>query len=351
MKTARELILLSRAEKALVEAKTVDELQDIRDKAQAAREYARKAKLGQRIVVEASTLKVRAERKLGELLRALPLAKGGGGNQYFKGKVNQSQHANGSVTLEALGVTRWDSARSQQIARLPKKAFERYISESVDSEREPTTAALMRMAKQHTAVERAKRKPRTNGFVTSLRSLERRAAKFGTIYADPPWPYRNRTSRGAAENHYPTMTMDKILKEPVAKMADLQSHLHLWCPVAFLKEGLEVLEAWGFAYKSHFVWCKPEFGVGNYWRVSHELLLFGSKGLDEAHELLLFGQRGSEPFHAHGERSWGTFSRLSHSEKPEEVRVMIERVSPGPYLELYGRQKRTGWTVYGNQLI
>ena len=350
--TPRELVLLGRAEKALAEAKTVDELQDLRDRAQACRAYAKKAKLGHRIVVEASALKVRAERKLGELLAEMPLAKGGSGNQHTKGFVNRSQHVNSSsgVTLESLGVTRWDSARSQQIARLPKREFEKYVTESVAAEREPSTAAVLRLAKQHTAVVRANGKPKRSGFVTSLRSLVRRDAAFGTIYADPPWPYRNRTSRGAAENHYPVMTMEDILAEPVAKIAAENAHLHLWVPSSFLREGLDVMDAWGFTYKSQFVWVKPTIGAGNYWRVSHELLLFGSRGMTEDHELLLFGKRGGEPFHDNAVRSWAEYPREAHSKKPEEVRKLVEQVSPGPYLEMYGREKRKGWTVYGNQV-
>lgn len=352
-KEAKELVLLSRAEQALAKAETVDELQELRDKAQAARAYAKKARLGQQIVVTASALKVRAERKLGELLKKLPLAKASAGNQHSKGNPDRLQRVNGSkgaVTLESLGVTAWDSSRSQKIASLPKRSFDRYVADSVESKREPTTSALLRMAKQHEAVERSKSQPSRTGCVKSLRHLVRRGAEFGCIYADPPWPYRNRTSRGAAENHYPTMTMEDILAEPVTKVAGEKSHLHLWCPSSFLKEGLEVMETWGFTYRSQFVWVKPEFGAGNYYRLSHELLLFGDRGQMTDHELLLFGSRGGEAFLLNSVKSWAEYPRGHHSEKPQEVRAMVGEVSPGPYLEMYGRKKLAGWTVYGNQV-
>ena len=270
-------MLLTRADECLQKASTVDEIQDLRDKAQAARAYAKKAKLGASIVVAASALKIQAERKLGELLQQLPLAKGGQGNQHSKADPNRLQHANGSVTLSDLGVTPWDSSRSQKIASLPKEKFDEYLRDSVESEREPSTSALLRLAKQHDAIERTKSQGKKTGVVKDLRHLVRRDAKFGCIYADPPWPYRNRTSRGASENHYPSMTMEQILAEPVSKLAHEKSHLHLWCSVSFLKEALDVMEAWGFVYKSQFVWVKPQMGAGNYFRISHELLLYGER--------------------------------------------------------------------------
>lgn len=96
------------------------------------------------------------------------------------------------------------------------------------------------------------------------------------------------------------------------------------------------LRAWGFEFKSQFVWGKPQLGLGNYWRI--------------AHELLLLGRRGSPEWRARDLRSWGEFPRRGHSAKPEEVRTMIERACEGPYLELFGRRAAPGWTVWGNQV-
>lgn len=350
MSEPSELVLLSRASDCLQKANTVDEIQDLRDKAQAASAYAKKAKLGASIVVAASALKIQAERKLGELLQQLPLAKGGQGNQHRKGDPNRLQHTNGSVTLRELGVTPWDSSRSQKIASLPREKFENYLRSSVESAREPTTSALLRLAKQHDAIERTKAQPNRMGVVKDLRHLVRREAKFGCIYADPPWPYRNRTSRGASENHYPSMTMKDILAEPVSKLAHEKSHLHLWCSVSFLKEALDVIAAWGFVYKSQFIWVKPQMGAGNYYRISHEVLLYGERPQQVDHEVLLLGQRGGELFLSNSVKSWAEFPRGKHSEKPNEVREMVSNVSPGPYLEMYGRKRRNGWTVYGNQV-
>ncbi len=176
---------------------------------------------------------------------------------------------------------------------------------------------------------------------TIVRDLSQLAAMgklFSTIYADPPWPYSNTASRAAAENHYRTMTLDAIRNEPVKSVAADNSHLHLWTTNAFLREAFDVMHDWGFKYKSCLIWVKPQLGMGNYWRVSHEYLLFGI--------------RGDLPFRSNKVRSWQSARRTAHSRKPFLFRGLIEQVSPGPYLELYGREEQPNseWTVYGNQV-
>jgi N6-adenosine-specific RNA methylase IME4 len=160
--------------------------------------------------------------------------------------------------------------------------------------------------------------------------------KFGTIYADPPWRYGNQGTRAATDNHYPTMAVAEIAALPVEALAADAAHLHLWTTNGFLREALDVIAAWGFTYKSLFVWCKPQMGIGNYWRVSHELLLLGV--------------RGECPFKDKSLKSWGEFERARHSDKPDQVRRMIEKASPGPRLELFGRRVSDGWIVWGNQV-
>lgn len=176
------------------------------------------------------------------------------------------------------------------------------------------------------------------GIVRDLNLLVASGVKYPTIYADPPWPYTNTAARGAAENHYRTLSLAQICGEPVRALAADAAHLHLWTTNAFLSEAFDVIRAWGFRYKSCLVWIKPQLGMGNYWRVSHEFLLLGVRG----------GLR----FRDHRSRSWLTAHRTEHSRKPFAFRALIERVSPGPYLEMYGREEQPncGWTVYGNQV-
>ncbi len=160
--------------------------------------------------------------------------------------------------------------------------------------------------------------------------------QFGTIYADPPWLYGNQATRAATGNHYGGMTLEEIAAMPVAQLTASNAHLHLWTTNAFLFDARAIMEAWGFTYKSCFVWVKPQMGIGNYWRVSHEFLLFGLKG--------------DAPFRDRGLMSWLEAERGKHSAKPEVVRGLIQRASPGPYLELFGRKAVEGWAVYGNEV-
>jgi N6-adenosine-specific RNA methylase IME4 len=165
--------------------------------------------------------------------------------------------------------------------------------------------------------------------------------KFGTIYADPPWPYENQSTRAATSDHYKTLTLDQICEFkindiPIKDLAAPESHLHLWTTNAFLFEAKRVLEAWGFEYKGAFVWVKPQMGIGNYWRVSHEFLLLGVKG--------------GLTFENHSAMSWMRHDRLEHSEKPDAIRLLIEEVSPSPRLELFGRKRVEGWTVCGDEI-
>jgi hypothetical protein len=141
-RNARELVLLSRARQALAEARTIDEVKDIRDKAQLAKGYAKKKGLALAIIVEASIVKVEAERKLGQLLRNLPLANSSPGNQHSR--PDRSHRATGPIRLKNLGITKSESSRVQQIAALPKAKCDRHIADCVDSRSDPTTATCLR---------------------------------------------------------------------------------------------------------------------------------------------------------------------------------------------------------------
>jgi N6-adenosine-specific RNA methylase IME4 len=169
-----------------------------------------------------------------------------------------------------------------------------------------------------------------------LRDLIDAGRSFRCIYADPPWAFDNTASRGAAANHYPTMSLDQICQLPVSQLASYSAHLHLWTTNNFLLEARRVIDAWGFSYKSCFVWVKEQMGMGNYWRVSHEFLMLGVRGRLRFADLSL--------------RSWLQATRTSHSTKPDVVRELVERASPGPRLELFGRRTCPGWTVYGNHV-
>ena len=175
------------------------------------------------------------------------------------------------------------------------------------------------------------------------------AVKFGTILADPPWQFQNRTGKMAPEHkrlsRYPTMTLDAICDLPVEAVADARAHLYLWVPNALLPEGLKVMEHWGFKYKSNLIWYKvrkdggpDRRGVGFYFRNVTEILLFGVRGKDVR---TLDPGRTQENIIATQKRE--------HSRKPDEQYDLIEACSWGPRLEMFARGPRKNWTVWGNQ--
>jgi N6-adenosine-specific RNA methylase IME4 len=172
-------------------------------------------------------------------------------------------------------------------------------------------------------------------ITADLTEFVRAGSRFACVYADPAWRYGNQGSRAATDNHYETMPVEDIGALPVRDIAADDAHLHLWTTNAFLFDAQRVMEAWGFAYKSCFVWVKPQMGMGNYWRVSHEFLLLGI--------------RGDCPFLAHNEPSWRSLQRHRHSTKPDAIRQIIEKVSPGPRIELFARDSYPGWSAWGNQ--
>lgn len=191
-----------------------------------------------------------------------------------------------------------------------------------------------------------------NATVENFRSFTN-GKKYKTIYADPPWQFSNRTGKIAPENkrlsRYSTMCLDDIKALPVSEVADEHAHLYLWVPNALLPEGLEVMKAWGFEYKTNLIWEKvrkdgfPDGrGVGFYFRNATEVLLFGVRTprKSETYRTLAPGRSQVNIIRA---------QKHEHSRKPAEFADLIERCSEGPYLELFARGERAGWDVWGNQ--
>jgi N6-adenosine-specific RNA methylase IME4 len=173
--------------------------------------------------------------------------------------------------------------------------------------------------------------------------------RFKTIMADPPWRFQNSTGKVAPEhkrlNRYGTMTLDEIKALPVRSVAADTSHLYLWVPNALLPDGLAVMQAWGFQYKSNVVWHKIRKdggsdgrGVGFYFRNVTELILFGVRGKNA---------RTLDP--GRSQVNMIQTRKREHSRKPDEQYDVIEACSPGPFLELFGRGVRKGWATWGNQ--
>ncbi|HZP18971.1 MAG TPA: MT-A70 family methyltransferase [Bauldia sp.] len=176
-----------------------------------------------------------------------------------------------------------------------------------------------------------------------------RGRRFPTVLADPPWRFTNRTGKVAPEHRrlarYATMAVEDICALPIEGVAAPTAHLYLWTPNALLPEALQVMAAWGFAYKGNIVWHKVRKdggsdgrGVGFYFRNVTELLLFGTRGKNA---------RTLPP--GRSQVNMIETRKREHSRKPDEQYAIIEACSPGPYLELFARGERPGWTVWGNQ--
>ncbi len=161
------------------------------------------------------------------------------------------------------------------------------------------------------------------------------AGSYRTILADPPWNVQQKGGRGA-ERHYPLLSLAEICALPVQRHSADDAHLWLWVTNATIHAGKDVIEAWGFSYRSCLTWIKPRFGLGIYLR--------------NQTEHLLLGVRGKAPIQFRAQGSWFHAPLQEHSHKPEEQYAIIERCSPGPYLELFARRRRPGWHAWGNEV-
>jgi len=316
----------------LAVAVRIEDVKRVADQAAALKQYARQAHDPQ-FECWVAEIRLHARRRIGQLSAALE--KSSGSNLP---NVAALRHSGKRAALAQAGISKDEAHRCEQIARVEEVVFQTYIATKREAQI-PVTAdevvkAVAKQARKNDVVQRTT-------FVrtlstTDLSTLTTQGLRFGTVYADPPWQYANQGSRGATSDHYSTMTVEQITRLPVAGLATANAHLHLWTTNAFLFEAKAIMQAWGFDYRSCFVWVKPQIGMGNYWRV--------------AHEFLLLGVRGECDFADHSLRSWGQFERGRHSAKPDEIRAFIERVSPGPRLELFGRKPIKDWVVWGEEI-
>lgn len=338
---------LNGARRALIKAGTLDEIKRIKDTAEALRTYAKAADLGIEMQNDCAEIKIRAERKAGELLEKMEKANGARGNPGGRGAKIVGLHDVTPHELSDFGISKIQSHRWQRIATIPNQEFENHIHDVKECKRELTSVGLLKLVKikQNGKIHYTAEDAKDCIIIDDLQKLIQDKVAFGTIYLDPPWPYDNQGTRAATNNHYETMSIDEIKKLPINNLAADKSHVHLWVTNAFLKEGLSLLEHWGFEFKSTFIWTKgeveenkikPSIGIGNYWRGTHEIMLLGVKGG------LVFPQNGIPSFIL--------AKRTTHSSKPEEIRSLIEQVSPSPRLELFSRRCAKNWYVWGKQI-
>ncbi len=312
---------VTQALRLLESAETVQEVLDYRSQAEALRVLAERARFGLQAANAYAELRLRSERRLGELLRTI--------QRQPPGRPQMVSPCDRLPTLRSLGISKSMSSRAQRLADIPLGDFNRYIGSAQDAAEEITfdrlTFSVRRMAQR-----RHRERVLREGRITDLSELQ--GEQFGTIYIDPPW------TREGSRPPYPTMTLDEIASLPVGALAAPRCHCHVWCqPGESYIAAREIVHRWGFRPVAELVWIKPTLGRGQFWRMSHEVLLSAS---NQQHD----------GFEDRSLRSWIEAPAERHSEKPEIVRTMIERASPGPRLELFARRASPGWVAWGNEM-
>lgn len=339
---------------ALAEAVSVDEVMLIHDKADAFRAAARVAK-NKEPEIQFAEIRIRAEIRLGEIIteqkQTVGLNKGraGLGRPPLGGAAGEPPKDE-RPTLAETGIDKKLSSRAQRLAAVPPEKREAMLGEwreRVKQENERVTVNLLKEGEK--AERRAERQQAIEGggTVDDLNDLVARGVTFATISADPAWDFETWSERGqdrSAIQHYQTQSLDEIKAMPVPQLAGKDAILHLWCLSSMLPQALEVIAAWGFEFKKvGFVWNKlnasgegRHMGPGKWTRDEAELCLLATKG----HPARLDA----------GVRQTFDAPIGEHSEKPEEFAQRMERLTAGPYLELYARRPRDGWTLWGNQV-
>ena len=319
------------AQKALMEAKTLDDVKDIRDKAEAIRIYTKQqgGYLGKQN--DFAELKIQAERKLGGTLKETVRG---------QGKRDETYHDDTfEPKLEDVGISRNQSSRWQKVAEVPEEKLEEHMASMREGGGEITTNGVLRLANSLRRDEKAR----------GLESSPLPTGTFRVIYVDPPWSYGNSGVIGAdsdhygsPKRHYPTMPTKEICEMEVRDRAADNSVLFLWTTSPLLEESFNVINAWGFKYKSSFVWHKLRHNFAHYNSMRHEFLLISTRGscVPDSKELV---------------PSVVEIDRGEHSRKPDQFREMIDLLYVPPQkgsdrLELFARgDLPEHWTAWGNE--
>lgn len=329
------LMKLTKAEQALDLARDLSDFKKIIDIAEAARVYARAAKIGEGAARHAEEIKLKAQRKAGECLGRLQKGKGGGSHSR-QAALSASEYRK---AVEEAQIERSSAIRYQQVAAVPAEEFSRYLK---DHQRELTTSGLLQDFKRKGKEQRRDKVRETNAeLVAGVRDPLEAGECYQTIVIDPPWDWGDEGDQdqlGRARPTYKTMPLEEIAALPVGDLAGDNAHLYLWITNRSLPKGFGLLDGWGFRYVTMLTWVKPSFGMGNYFRGSTEHVLFGCKG-----SLPLL--RRDCPTHFLAERP------NRHSSKPPEFYAMVETCSPGPWLEMFARNPRHGWVAWGAEVI
>lgn len=329
------LLKIERASQAIAECKTVDEAKAIRDKAAAVAVYLRQTKASLSAQQDAVEIGLWSERRMGELLKVMPKAEGARAPGTRRGTIEEPRQP---PTLMSVGVGKRESAEAQQLAEVPEPEFRAEVAKLRSAGKRPTRKAVLRKTRRKEKI--AKLAIVANGN----KALDGECGLAAVLYSDPAWRYDDNSTdpTRVIENQYPTLTHEQLcaLGEKVQGICTPDAILYLWVPPPILEQGLAVMRAWGFEYKTGSVWDKQKIGCGYFFRQRHEHLLVGERGkMPKPEPSMLESSVYCEP-------------RGAHSVKPTHYYEMLEHQYPSlPKRELFARgQTRPGWLPsWGNQ--
>lgn len=319
MDKKNSLAILNQAEKLLVKATTIQETKELKDLFLTARDWAERKGLGKEVIQHAQAYAWLAERKLGQMLKMTDRHKGGRPK-----KTGSLKEPVSIPKLKELGLTKKESLEANLVADVSEE-----ISNAVKEGKKSRQAVIN---------EERRKKKREELKAKSLIPGEK---KYRIVYADPPWKYDQWLPHqyGDAEKIFPTKTIQEICDMPVKEMIEEDAVLFLWITSPKLEQAFKIIKAWGFEYKTSFVWDKIKHNFGYYNSVRHEFLLIGGRGSSTPDSKKLYDSVVSI------ERS------KKHSEKPEFFRDMIDKLYTwGNRIELFHRgELKNGWDGFGNE--
>ena len=257
-----------------------------------------------------------------------------------KAEDNSDKPKTKSEIIKETGFTQKQVERFQQLASHPE-AVAQAKAEAKANDDIVSRAAVMKKIKEQQQAERAEQRENKRqenaDKIEELKTPLEAEGLFQTIVIDPPWDWGDEgdvNQFGRARPDYHTMSINEIEQLPIAKIADENCHLYLWVTNRSLPKAFKLLESWGFRYVTCLTWVKPSFGMGNYFRGSTEQILFGVKG--------------SQPLKRHDVGTHFEAPRGDkHSSKPDEFYKLVESCSYAPYIDIFGRKEREGWSVWG----
>lgn len=333
MTTSNGLVKWDNARQAISEAKNIDEVKNIIDKAEALRVYARQIGESLGVQNDVAEIKLRAQRRAGEMLKEMELKKNAG-----RPTNNSSQAARDfdgkSEKLSDIGISWSDSSRWQNIASLPEEKFEEIVTETKEEGKE-LTQTLMLGAQQK--LERAaKIQEQREGIEKGTLKLPE--GLYEVIVIDPPWKYQEDENFDAEGfrglTPYPTMTLEEI--ENIKLPTNKDCVLWLWTTHRFMRHSFKLLDSWGFEEKAILTWVKNKMGIGKWLRSKSEFCIMAVKGkplIELTNQTTILEANVGD-----------------HSAKPQVFYDMVDKLCIGRKLDYFARKTRNGWDSFGDEV-